>query len=163
MSRIVLGIDPGLLRTGWAVVEYVTASEMRYVDSGIVKMNPSGEFFFKLETIHKAITDVIEQLNPTVAVLEKIFVNSNPHSSLNLAYCRGALMLTLTLKGLHIIEIAPNSMKKRITGNGHATKVQVKYMVEQLLGLKSNLSKYSDLYDALALASSVTMHEVINV
>ncbi|ABD46339.1 crossover junction endodeoxyribonuclease RuvC [Neorickettsia sennetsu] len=161
MSYVALGVDPGLLRTGWAVVEYDGLCNVRYIDSGIVKTASQGSLSARLEKIHRGISDVIEKVNPSVAVLEKVFVNNNPYSSLNLAYCRGALILTLALKGLFIVEFAPSVLKKRITGNGRATKAQVKYMVEQLLGLDPCLSKYSDLYDALALAASVTRYDIM--
>ncbi|QHD65527.1 crossover junction endodeoxyribonuclease RuvC [Neorickettsia findlayensis] len=161
MSYVALGVDPGLIRTGWALVEYDGPCNMRYIDSGVVETASHEKLSSRLEKIHHGISDVIEKAGPSIAVLEKVFVNSNPYSSLNLAYCRGALILTLALKGLCIIEFAPSVLKKRVTGNGRATKAQVKYMVEQLLGLDSCLSKYSDLYDALALAASVTRHDIM--
>ncbi|AHX11829.1 crossover junction endodeoxyribonuclease RuvC [Neorickettsia helminthoeca str. Oregon] len=163
MNSLVLGIDPGLARTGWAVVEYKNPSEMCYIASGVISTNAREELSKRIRKIHEGVTEVIDNFDPNVSVLEKIFVNSNPCSSLKLAYCRGALMLTLALKSLPVLEIAPNAIKKRITGSGHATKLQIRYMVEKLLGLNLNLSKYSDLYDALALASSVTHYDITAV
>ena len=105
----------------------------------------------RLKFLHESLSAVICKFKPDSSVLERIFVNKNPASSLHFAYARGAILLCLAIYGQNLQEVSPNSVKKIITGNGHATKDQMKYMVQQILDINLN-NKDFDVYDALALA-----------
>lgn len=147
---IVLGIDPGLSKIGWGVVNF-TPDEPLYISSGFITTSTKDCLSQRLKKIHDFIVEVVHQFSPQSVVLEKIFVNTNPGSSLNFAYARGAIMLSLVLNNLKIQELSPNTVKKRLSGNGHATKEQIKYMVQKILNISLD-DKNSDVYDALALA-----------
>jgi crossover junction endodeoxyribonuclease RuvC len=147
---IIIGVDPGLNNTGWGIVEFHGGSNT-YIDSGIIKTNSKQEFAQRLKLIHASINEVLEKYNPEFVVIEKIFINTNAKSSLDFAYTRGSIILTLALNNLKIQELSPNSVKKRITGNGHASKEQIRYMVQNILKIQSDYNNF-DTYDALALA-----------
>lgn len=167
---IIIGIDPGLNNTGWGVIEYSAIEKTnKYINAGVItpkkmlKSKPKkqeiectmeGSFFSRIKTIHEGLVEILKTYPPEIIVLEKIFVNNNMKSSLDFAYARGSIMLTLALHTKRIEEISPNLMKKRVTGNGHASKDQVIYMVERILNIKLEDQK-ADLYDALALTLAV--------
>lgn len=147
---LVIGIDPGLNNTGWGIVE-LCAGSSAHVESGVIKTSAKDEFPQRLKLIHGSINQILNKYNPEFAVIEKIFVNMNAKSSLDFAYTRGSIILTLALRDIKIQELSPNSVKKRITGNGHATKEQMRYMVQNVLKIQPECKKF-DAYDALALA-----------
>ena len=118
--------------------------------SGLIKTNTGEPLINRLHSLHTGLSSVLKKFNPQISVLEKIFVNKNPGSSLNFAYARGVILLALATYGQKLQEVSPNSVKKIITGNGHATKEQVKYMVQNTLKVKLDKVGF-DVYDALGL------------
>lgn len=152
-----MGIDPGLNNTGWGVLKY-SSSSYAYIDSGIIETSVKNSLFNRIKIIHDQLNSVIDKYSPEIISLEKIFVNNNMKSSLNFAYARGSIMLTLAMRNINIEEIAPNLIKKRITGNGHASKQQVAYMVQSILNIKLDEKKF-DVYDALAIALAAEINQ----
>lgn len=148
MKRII-GIDPGLSKTGWAIIEY-SGSNISYIASGIIKLSPDKMIAEKLGIIHEKLTQIIAEYKPIIASFEDSFVNSNSASSLKLGQARGAILLTLHLCDIEIYEYSPTYIKKAITGNGRADKGQVAKMVQYLLP-KANF-KSADESDAIAIA-----------
>jgi len=149
-SRIVLGVDPGLTKTGWGIIK-VDNNIFSYLASGTIRSSPKDDIFFRLKKLHIFLTEVIDIYKPTEAAIEKVFVNNNPLSSLKLGQARGALMLSLSLRdGLLVSEYASTEVKKSIVGLGRAAKDQIHYMIKVMLP-KSNI-KSEDEADALAVA-----------
>ncbi len=147
---IILGIDPGSHRTGYGVIE-VRGSRNRLLDAGTIKCPKSAALPSRLRLIHEALLGVIADHEPDVASIEDVFIARNARSSLILGQARGAAMLAASLRDLTVAEYAPREVKMALTGNGAATKDQVGFMVQRMLGLPKP-PESSDTSDALGLA-----------
>lgn len=146
---LILGIDPGLQRTGWGVIAS-RGNTLSYIASGLIKTDPSLSLAKRLHTLHSALAEAIARHAPQEAALEETFVNVNGASTLKLGQCRGAILLTLTLANLPVGEYSATSIKKSLTGAGRAEKAQVAAMVRRLLpGCRE---QPADVTDALATA-----------
>jgi crossover junction endodeoxyribonuclease RuvC len=144
----ILGIDPGLNRTGFGVVE-VSGSRLNYVAAGVIRV-PAGELHERLGTILRELAEVIRDTRPDVATVEKVFVNVNPQSTLLLGQARGAAICAAVSSGLAVHEYAALRIKQAVVGFGQADKRQVQAMVQRLLALDGVPA--SDAADALACA-----------
>lgn len=145
----ILGIDPGLRRTGFGVID-VQGSQLHYVASGTIVVPTDQPLAQRLKVILDNIREVVRDTSPTVSALEKVFVNANPTSTLLLGQARGAAMCALADHGLLVHEYTALQIKKSVVGKGHAAKEQVQTMVQHLLRLNGVPS--SDSADALACA-----------
>jgi crossover junction endodeoxyribonuclease RuvC len=155
MARI-LGIDPGLVKTGWGIIDF-SGSSLRFVVSGIIKPNITLPLASRLAILSQNLTDIIAQYKPDECAIEETFVNKNPMSSLKLGHARGALMLTVSLSGIPLNEYAATLVKKSVTGIGRAEKNQVGIMVKHLMPTAKFDSE--DAADALAVAICHTSHK----
>jgi crossover junction endodeoxyribonuclease RuvC len=144
----ILGIDPGLNRTGYGVIE-VSGTHLGYVAAGVIRV-PAGELHQRLGTILSALAGVIRETRPQVATVEKVFVNVNPQSTLLLGQARGAAICAAVSEGLAVHEYAALRIKQAVVGFGQAEKRQVQAMVQRLLGL--DVVPAADAADALACA-----------
>ncbi|WP_040256926.1 crossover junction endodeoxyribonuclease RuvC [Rickettsia hoogstraalii] len=147
---IVLGIDPALGSLGWAVVAKDTA-KLKYLASGIIKTNSKDEIHNRLAFINSTLEKVILEYQPNMAVIEETFVNTNSVTSLKLGYARGAIMSLFGRYNLDMREFKPNTVKKTVTGYGHAEKDQILHMIKLLLPGTSLITN-SDEADAIAIA-----------
>jgi crossover junction endodeoxyribonuclease RuvC len=147
---IVLGVDPGSHATGYGVVD-VDGSRLRFVDAGTIRAAKSDDLARRLRTIHEALVDVVESNSPTVMAVENVFNARNPRSSLILGQARGAALLAGSLNDIPVAEYAPREVKMALTGNGAATKEQLRWMVTRLLALPQP-PKSLDASDALGVA-----------
>jgi crossover junction endodeoxyribonuclease RuvC len=145
----ILGIDPGLGVTGYGVVEKA-GSRLHYVASGRIRSNPGGSLAERLSTILDGLAEVIESHQPAEAVVEKVFVNVNPQSTLLLGQARGAAICAAVLARLPVSEYTALQVKQSVVGVGNARKEQVQEMVRRLLGLPGVPG--TDAADALACA-----------
>lgn len=144
----ILGLDPGLRITGYGVIDQV-GQRLEYQSSGVVRTE-TGELPGRLAILFGGVCEMVEQFRPDTAVIEKVFVNVNPQSTLLLGQARGALIAALTHMGLPVFEYTALQVKQAVVGNGHADKVQVQHMVKRLLNLPAEPS--ADAADALACA-----------
>ncbi len=144
----ILGIDPGLRRTGFGVID-VHGVQLRYVASGVIRI-PPGALPPRLKSIHDGIAEVVAEFRPQLAVAEIVFVNVNPQSTLLLGQARGAAITTLVANGLPVHEYTALQVKQAVVGYGRAAKTQVQAMVQRLLALPGLPSP--DAADALACA-----------
>ena len=150
----VLGIDPGLRRLGWGIIE-AEGSRLRHVANGVCESG-TGELAVRLLSIHRQLTEVLRQYAPDVAAVEQTFVNKDAAGTLKLGQARGIALLVPAQFGLEVGEYAPNSVKKTVVGVGHADKRQVDHMVKmQLPGVKI---AGPDAADALAIAICHARH-----
>ncbi len=145
----ILGIDPGLQKTGWGIIES-EGNALRYVASGLIRTNTKESLSKRLAFLHHGLVAVIEEWEPEEAAIEETFVNQNPMSALKLGQARGVLLAVPSLKGLHADEYSANKVKKSVVGTGHAAKDQVGMMVKTLLPACGTLAE--DEADALAVA-----------
>ena len=149
----ILGIDPGLQKTGFGVIE-VQGSRLAYVASGTISTTEvaRGDLPLRLKIIFDGVREVVERYAPESASVEIVFVNVNPQSTLLLGQARGAALAALVSGGLPVAEYTALQMKKAIVGHGLASKSQVQEMVKRLLKLPALPGK--DAADALGLAIS---------
>lgn len=144
-----IGLDPGLRRTGWGVIE-AEGNRLTHVASGIVVSDADLSLAERLNQLFEGLRAVIAAHGPVEAAVEETFVNRNPESTLKLGQARGAVLLAPARSGLPVAEYAANLIKKSLVGNGHAQKAQVQTMVQMLLpGARPDSA---DASDALAVA-----------
>ena len=147
----ILGVDPGLRRTGFGVVER-EGTQLRYVASGVISTDgvDSGQLPLRLGVIFDGVRELAARYAPQCASVEIVFVNVNPQSTLLLGQARGAALAALVSKALIVSEYTALQMKKSIVGSGHAKKEQVQAMVTRLLSLRA--APGTDAADALGIA-----------
>ena len=144
----ILGIDPGLQVTGFGVIDQQGA-RLAYVASGCVRSG-RGELAARLKVLLEGLAEVIATHRPQQAVIEKVFVNVNPQSTLALGQARGTAICAAVLAGLPVAEYTALQVKQAVVGKGHAKKEQVQQMVKRLLALPG--APGPDAADALACA-----------
>lgn len=162
MSRLavrILGIDPGLQKTGWGILES-EGSALRYIASGLIKTNTKDPLSIRLAALHNNLVSVLDEYAPHEAAIEETFVNRNPASALKLGQARGVLLAVPALKGLPVDEYGANKIKKSVVGSGHAAKEQMGMMVKTLLPACGSLAE--DEADALAVAITHAHYRVLN-
>ena len=144
-----LGLDPGLRRTGWGIVA-ADGPRLRFVACGVVAVAAEGGLADRLQALYDGVARVIALHAPDEAAVEETFVNKNPQSTLKLGQARGVVMLAPARAGIRVVEYTPNLVKKSVVGVGHAAKEQVAAMVQILLpGCRGATA---DAADALAVA-----------
>ena len=145
----IIGIDPGLRRTGWGIVES-DGVRLTYVASGHVASQADTDLAYRLREIFEGVSSVIASFTPREAAIEETFVNDNARATLKLGQARGMALLAPAMKGLRVAEYSPNLIKKSVVGTGHADKKQIQAMVGLLLPRAKFDS--ADEADALAIA-----------
>jgi len=151
----ILGIDPGLRRTGWGVLD-VAGNRLSFVACGSVETDERASLAQRLVTIHDGLKRVIEEFCPAEAAVEATFVNKDATATLKLGQARGVALLVPGRAGLDVAEYAPNVVKKSIVGAGHGDKAQVRMMIGVLLPRADPRSE--DAADALAVAVTHAHH-----
>lgn len=149
MTRRVLGVDPGLLHTGWAVVDSAGQSR-NYVASGVILPNPKLDMPQQLVLIFRELRNICETFRPDECSIEIIFVNKNPKTTLLLGQARASAIVAVAESNIPVFEYEPNVIKKALTGAGHADKAAVDKMVKILLPAAQ--PKTADEADAIAIA-----------
>ena len=148
MARV-LGLDPGLRRTGWGVIE-TAGNRLRHVGHGVIATDAGASVPERLCSLHEGLVEIVARYQPNEAAVEETFVNRNPESTLKLGLARGVVLLAPALAGLPVHEYAANRIKKALVGAGHADKEQVALMVRHLLPGVGDAT--ADATDALAAA-----------
>jgi crossover junction endodeoxyribonuclease RuvC len=151
----ILGIDPGLRRTGWGIIES-DGVRLGYVASGVITSPNDEDLAYRLRELFQGITSVIAAHDPSEAAVEETFVNDNARSTLKLGQARGMALLAPAMKGLRVAEYTPNLIKKTVVGAGHAEKHQIAAMIGFLLPRAKVES--ADEADALAIAICHASH-----
>jgi len=145
----IIGIDPGLRRTGWGVVES-SGSRLSFVAAGTIRVDATAALAERLCAIHDGLARIVEGFAPDEAAVEATFVNRDAAATLKLGQARGVAMLVPARAGIAVAEYAPNAVKKAIVGAGHAEKAQIRMMVSVLLPRAE--FDTDDSADALAVA-----------
>jgi crossover junction endodeoxyribonuclease RuvC len=145
----ILGIDPGLRRTGWGLIETL-GNRLTFVACGSVETSERDTLAARLVIIHDGLARIVEEFRPDEAAVEQTFVNKDATATLKLGQARGIAMLIPARAGLPVAEYAPNLVKKTIVGSGHGEKGQIRMMIGVLLPKSAPRSE--DAADALAIA-----------
>jgi crossover junction endodeoxyribonuclease RuvC len=157
----ILGIDPGLQRTGYGLIESDGPDRMKLMEAGVIKTSAQEGISRRLKDIYSNLTDIIKEHHPDVLVLEKIYSHyKHPMTSILMGHARGVICLACGVNGVELVNYPATRIKKAVTGNGHAGKHQVQNMVKALLGLNT-VPKPADVGDALAMAISYVYIEGI--
>jgi len=145
----ILGIDPGLRRTGWGVID-IDGTRLTFIACGSVATDDRAAMGERLVAIHEGLCGVIADYRPAESAVEATFVNKDAAATLKLGQARGVALLVPARAGLPVAEYAPNLVKKAIVGAGHCEKTQIRMMVGVLLPKADPPSE--DAADALAVA-----------
>lgn len=145
----IIGIDPGLRRCGWGVIEAL-GNRLSFVACGTLTPPTDLPLAERLSLLFSEMGGLIDRFAPREAAVEETFVNKGPQSALLLGQARGVVLMTPATKGVAVFEYATNLVKKSVVGTGHAEKEQVGAMVKLLLPQAS--VKGADAADALAVA-----------
>ncbi len=145
----IMGIDPGLQRTGWGVID-IQANSLKFVASGTISSSSKMDLSSRLRQLHDGLSLVLHQYMPDETAVEHTFVNKDASATLKLGQARGIAMLVPALAGIPVAEYAPNAVKKSVIGVGHGDKTQIKMMVNMLL--PKAVYDSDDAADALAIA-----------
>lgn len=157
MRRVIriLGLDPGLRRTGWGLIE-AEGSRLTFVACGTILPPEKLPMAERLARLHEGLTDILRRFTPDEAAVEETFVNMNPSSTLKLGQARGVVMLAPAQAGLSVAEYAPLLVKKTVVGAGRAEKQQIRLMIKVLLPAAT--PETEDAADALAVAITHAHH-----
>jgi crossover junction endodeoxyribonuclease RuvC len=151
----ILGIDPGLRRTGWGVVD-IAGNRLGFIGCGSVLTDERAALAARLLAIHDGLMRILEHYRPDEAAVEATFVNKDAAATLKLGQARGIAMVVPAKVGVPVAEYAPNLVKKSIVGAGHGDKTQVRMMIGVLLPKADPHS--DDAADALAIAVTHAHH-----
>lgn len=154
----IIGIDPGLRRCGWGVIE-AEGNRLTYVACGTLTPPVELSLADRLVALHRELDDLLDRFAPDEAAVEETFVSAGARSALQLGQARGVVLMTPALRGLPVGEYAANLIKKSVVGSGHADKAQIQMMVKTLLPTAS--FKGADAADALAIAICHAHHRTI--
>ncbi len=145
----ILGLDPGLVHTGWGVID-TDGARLSFVAAGAIHPPKTAALSERLKALHDGLAEILRQFSPDEAAVEETFLNKNPGSTLKLGQARGVVLLTPALFGLAVAEYSAKSVKQSVVGTGGAAKEQVQMMVKTLL--PGCDVRNADAADALAVA-----------
>lgn len=151
----ILGIDPGLRRTGWGLIENA-GPRLIFIAAGTIRPREDQSLPQRLSDLFAGLCDAIETWAPSEAAVEQTFVNKDARATLKLGQARGIALLVPAQAGLPVAEYAPNAVKKSVVGAGHADKAQIRAMLGVLLPRATPDS--DDAADALAIAVTHAHH-----
>jgi crossover junction endodeoxyribonuclease RuvC len=150
----ILGIDPGLQRTGYGLIESKGPEDLKLIEAGVIRTFEKDGISNRVADIYKNLSDVIAEHKPEVLVLEKLYSHyKHPTTSILMGHARGVICLACGVNNVKLVNYPATRIKKAITGNGRAGKHQVQKMVKDLLGLNT-APEPADVSDALAMAIS---------
>ena len=149
MIRRILGIDPGITKIGWAILD-VDNNSISFVASGLIKSKDSDALDKRLLFLSNNIDNIIKEYNPTESAVEDTYVNNNARTSLMLGQARGAIVVTIAKHGIDCTGYEPRVVKKAITGKGSAEKEHVQHMLKLVIP-NVEFSNH-DAADAIAIA-----------
>lgn len=154
---IVLGIDPGTATSGWGVIKTKGHQDFEVVDFGLIETNKDGLHAKRLILIHQSMMSLLDKFHPDVLAVERLFFATNAKTAMSVGQAQGIIMFSAALKDVDIVEYAPGTVKKVISGDGRADKKTVQKFVRKILGarVKSKAHKkthFDNAADALAVA-----------
>lgn len=155
-----LGVDPGLARLGWAVIDPSSRKPV-LIGCGCLETKAGAPTEQRLHELHDRLTSIIREYRPTDMAVEKLFFTKNVTTGIAVGQARGIVLLAAAENRLRVREFTPTSIKSTIAGDGRADKRQVGKMVQLLLNLKC-LPKHDDTTDAMAIALCAAATNVVH-
>lgn len=155
----VLGIDPGLTRTGYGIIESKGGRDTA-ISAGVIRTDPQLTTADRLVELRRDIEALVNDHALDAAAIEQVFVNRNRNTAMAVARASGVIMEVIAQKGIPIAEYTPSQMKMAVTGSGSADKQQVSAVVSMRLGLKG-VDGPADVADALGVAMCHAQHHVV--
>ena len=149
MTKVILGIDPGIADTGFGVIKE-EKGKLSCLCYGTIKTSAKDNLADRLFFLHKELSKIIKKYQPQAAAVEQLFFNKNVKTALIVGQARGVAILTLKQGLLPVLEYTPSQVKQAVSSYGQASKLQIQKMVKLILGLKE-LPKPDDAADALAI------------
>lgn len=152
-KTVILGLDPGSRITGYGIIHFDKARELKTLDYGAIRPPASKPITYRYRIIFELMVALIEKWNPEVVAVETQYINikKNPQSGIKIGMARAAAVLPALLRDIPVFEYTPSRAKRAVVGRGDASKLQVQKMIQMLLGLHA-LPTPEDAADALALA-----------
>lgn len=147
---IILGIDPGIADTGYAVIKS-EGSKLTCLDYGSIQTSPKSGLVKRLEILNNELDKVIKKHKPDIGAVEELFFCQNAKTAMIVGQARGVILLTISQNKIPLKEVTPLQVKQAVSTYGRATKVQVQKMVKLILGL-DEIPRPDDAADALAVA-----------
>lgn len=149
-NKIIIGIDPGLERTGFSIIR-INKNKTELEDYGLIETNRKMPLERRLSSIYRELEKVIDRHRPQEAAIEKIFFSKKAQTQLDTTYARGVILLLLDFKNIKIYEYNPRSVKSMITGNGNCDKNQMMKTIQLIFSLKEKIQP-DDISDSIAIA-----------
>ena len=149
----ILGIDPGLQRTGYGMVDVpATFAAPRLVEAGVIRTSPQADLAARLVEIHDGLQAVIDEFKPDTVVVEQLYAHyKHPRTAILMGHARGVILLAAARAGARVVSYSATKVKKSVVGSGHASKVQIQRAIQSVFGLKDP-PEPPDVADALAVA-----------
>jgi crossover junction endodeoxyribonuclease RuvC len=154
----VLGVDPGLSRCGYAVVEPIGGGRARAAALGVIRTSPSAAAPERLAELQRELRALLDEYRPVVVSVERIFFQNNVRTAIGVAQASGLALAEAAARGTAVAQYSPSAVKSVVTGDGRAAKAQVQAMVQLLLGLSAP-PRPADAADAAALALCHLAHD----
>lgn len=154
----VLGIDPGLSRCGYAVLEPQRAHRARAVALGVVRTSADHGVAHRLAELQGELVSLLDEYRPVVVSVERIFFQNNVRTAVGVAQASGLALAAAAARGTTVTQYSPSQVKSVVAGDGRASKEQMQVMVQMLLGL-AEIPKPADAADAAALALCHLAHD----
>jgi crossover junction endodeoxyribonuclease RuvC len=148
---IVLGIDPGLNRTGYAILEH-TGREIRLKEAGVLSTKANEPFEFRLKNLYSGLVEIISEFQPDIMAVENLYSHySHPQTAVIMGHARGLALLAAAKQNISVACYASTRIKKSISGNGRASKEQIQRSIKTIMKIDKE-PKYFDVSDAIAVA-----------
>jgi crossover junction endodeoxyribonuclease RuvC len=148
---LILGIDPGLRITGYGLVA-VARGRPALREAGVLRMKARGDLPERLLELHRSLTELLEEVRPDRVAVEQLYAHyKHPRTAILMGHARGVILLAAAARELPVTSLASTMVKRTITGNGHASKLQVQRAVAMLCKL-ANPPEPPDVADAIAIA-----------
>ena len=151
MSKIILGIDPGIADTGFGVIEKEKGGKIKCLNYGTIKTKAKTPLIDRLEILSEELESIMKKYKPDIVGVEELFFCNNAKTALIVGQARGVVLLTIKKNNAKLVEFTPLQVKQAVSSYGKASKLQVQKMVKTLLDLRE-IPKPDDAADALAVA-----------
>ena len=148
---VIIGFDPGLSHTGYAVLNK-EGNNINLVQCGLISPKRNKSLSERLFTIFSETNKLLEDFNPNLVVIENVFYGKNVQSAIKLGQAKASIMLSSEKYNIDMVDYTPREIKQSIVGNGAASKEQVEFMVKKIFKLDDKMLKRNDISDAIAVA-----------
>ena len=150
-SQIVLGIDPGIARLGYAFLEFEDRNSFKLLNCGIINTSKTNDLAHRLKEIRQDLFELINSFKPSIMAIELLYFAQNRRTAINVAHARGVILETASCFNLKLIEFTPTEVKQIITGSGKAEKRDIQNQIMQAFNL-NKIIEPDDACDAVAIA-----------